>query len=386
MSSNVLNGLITQDDIFTLVRGESSENRANITHKICRQIEQRRLTEEERLAAEEILRIVAQDAAEMVRRALAVTLRNSPKLPRDVAKRLAKDADSIALPVISCSPQLTDDDLIEVLQTAVPSRQRAVASRPVVSEKISDIIVQVGDADTVKTLTRNKGARMVDSTLSHALERFNGDQELADVMAQRPTLPAKITEKLVTLVSEQVRDHLVNAHELPPEMALEIATGTRERATIDLIAQAGLATDMPGFVAHLRSHGRLTPSMILRALCQGHMKFFEWAMAELGGLPHHRSWLMIHDAGPLGLKAVYERANLPPRLYPAFRIAVDVYHSLEMDGRAGDQERFAQRMMERVLTQANGMSRDDVDYLLDKMDKISERMGHDPNDLTWEAA
>ena len=81
---------------------------------------------------------------------------------------------------------------------------------------------------------------------------------------------------------------------------------------------------------------------------------------------------MIHDAGPLGLKAIYDRAGLPARLYGAFRAGVDTYHSMEFDGGTRDRERFQERMLQRFLTQPVVPGRDDVDYLLDKMDKLSE--------------
>jgi uncharacterized protein (DUF2336 family) len=81
---------------------------------------------------------------------------------------------------------------------------------------------------------------------------------------------------------------------------------------------------------------------------------------------------MIHDAGPLGLKAIYDRAGLPPRLYGAFRAGVDTYHSMEFDGGTRDRERFQERMLQRFLTQPIVPGREDMDYLLDRMDKISE--------------
>jgi uncharacterized protein (DUF2336 family) len=107
------------------------------------------------------------------------------------------------------------------------------------------------------------------------------------------------------------------------------------------------------------------------------MTFFEWGVAELSGVPHHRTWLMIHDAGPLGLRAIYERAGLPARLFSAFRAAVDTYHSMEFDGGARDRERFQQKMLQRFLTQAQPTAREDVDYLLEKMDQVSRDLRDD---------
>jgi uncharacterized protein (DUF2336 family) len=171
------------------------------------------------------------------------------------------------------------------------------------------------------------------------------------------------------MVADSVRDHLINRHALSPETALQIALGARERATIDLVDQAGRTADVERFVAHLNKHGQLNASLLLRALAHGHMTFFEWGVAELAGVPHHRTWLMIHDAGPLGLRAIYERAGLPNRLFSAFRAGVDTYHSMEMEGGPRDRQRFQERMLERFLTQPTGAPKDDVDYLLDKMDR-----------------
>jgi uncharacterized protein (DUF2336 family) len=82
---------------------------------------------------------------------------------------------------------------------------------------------------------------------------------------------------------------------------------------------------------------------------------------------------MIHDAGPLGLRAIYERAGLPARLYPAFRVGVDTFHSVEFDGGAHDKERFQEKMLQRFLTQPQPAAREDVDYLLERMDRLADK-------------
>jgi uncharacterized protein (DUF2336 family) len=137
------------------------------------------------------------------------------------------------------------------------------------------------------------------------------------------------------------------------------------------VAEAGRTADMHAFVSELHADLRLTSSLLLRGLVQGQMTFFEWGVAELSGVPHHRTWLMIHDAGPLGLRAIYERAGLPARLFPAFRAAVDTFHTLEFDGGARDLERFQERMLQRFLTQPQPAAREDVDYLIERMDQVS---------------
>ena len=363
---------LTEGDILSLVRGATIDERAAAAHKLCRRIDETVLTEEDRQVAHEILRVMAADAAELVRRALAVTLKASPVVPRDVALKLARDVESVATPLLTASPVFTDEDLIEIIRFAGPVRQIAIATRVSLPETVTAALVEHGAEAAVRTACANDNAHFAESSLQKAISRFGNSQQLLAAIAYRQAVPPSVAERLVNMVTDQVRDHLINHHALPPETALQIAVGARERATIDIVDQAGRATDMERFVEHLRVEGRLTASLLLRALAHGHMTFFEWAVASLAKVPHHRTWLMIHDAGPLGLRAIYERAGLPVRLFTAFRAGVDAFHSIEFDGGLRDQQRFQARMLERFLTQPTPTPREDLDYLIEKMDRRPE--------------
>ena len=362
---------LTDADINSLVRGATPDERAVAAHKICRRIDETPLSQEDRDVAREILRVMAADAAELVRRALAVTLKSSDALPRDIAIQLAKDVESVATPLLSFSPVFTDEDLVEIVRFSGPVRQIAIASRASLSEQVTSALVEHGSETAVRTACANDNAAFAETSLQKAISRFANSQNLLAAVAYRRVLPLSVAERLVNMVGDMVRDHLVNNHALTPEVAVQIAVGARERATIDLVDQAGRTADVERFVTHLSAQERLTASLLLRALAHGHMTFFEWGVAELAKVPHHRTWLMIHDAGPLGLRAIYERAGLPIRLFPAFRAGVDTFHSVEFDGGPRDQQRFQERMLERFLTQPTPAPKEDLDYLIEKMDRTA---------------
>ncbi len=364
---------LSQDDIQRLITGETSEERAGIAHRLCRRIATDALTQDERTHAEEIIKILAADAADLVRRTLAVALRNSPRLPRDVALKLAQDIEAVALPVLEHSPSFTDEDLIELVLAVTSAKQSAIAAREHVNAELCEIISQHSSAEAVETLARNRGASWTHKAFESSIERFPKDEAVTSAIVQREHIPVHIAEKLVSLVSGQVFDLLVNRHELPAQLAIDLAAGARERATIDLVEQADRSNDMQRFVHQLDLNGRLSHSLIMRALCVGHMKFVEYALAELAGVPHNRVWLMIHDAGPRGLAAIFDRSGLPRKLLPAFKAAVNVFHETELDGGPHDKARFRSRMIERVLTQFQAIPKDDLDYLLEKLDAYSEQ-------------
>lgn len=368
MSIVTMRANLTDNDIRTLIKGVNEDDRAQAAHKICRCIEEAQLSPEERAHAEGIIAIMAQDAAVLVRRALSVALKNSPKLPREIANRLARDVESIALPVILNSPVLTDHDLVEIVRASPPAKQIAVASREKLSCTVTGAISTYAVGEAVERALANDNAMFDEDGLETALDRFAGVSTITAAMVHRGELPVSVTEKLVSIVTGELFDHLVNNHELPPQIAIDLAMSSRERATLDIVEQAALQRDLTRFVQQLNLNGRLTPSLLMRGLCLGHIDFVEHAMAELGGISHQRMWLLMHDSGPLGLKAAFDRAGLPPRLYPSFRAAVDVYHSIEREGIARDRITFRKRMLERTLTLFQSVPKDDLDYLLEKLD------------------
>ena len=363
---------LTDLDLHRLIKSGDDDERATAAHKLCRAIDRADLSELDRAAAEKILRVLAGDVAEMVRRALAVTLKSSDLVPRDVARRLARDVDSVAMPMIAFSPAFADEDLIEIVRSGSSSRQTAVAGRPKVSRDVSDVIAAEAGELAVRTLAANDNADLSESAMGRAVQRFGTSKELVAALAYRPVLPMAITEKLIGLASEAVREHLVSRHALAPEVAIQLAQFTRERATVDLIDQAGAAPDLANFVAALNARKALNASLLLRGLARGQMAFFEHGLSELAGVSHDRAWLMIHDAGPLGLRAIYDRAGLPPRLFQAFRAGVDTWRSMQSEGSDMTGDRFQQRMLERFLTQRPNTPREDMSYLLERLDRAPE--------------
>ena len=362
---------LTEADIRTLVKGATVDERAFAARKLCANMESADLSDEDRELAGDILRVMAADAAERVRAAIAETLKSSTVVPHDVAVKLARDAESVCLPILSFSPAFTDADLVEIVRLGGAIRQVAVAKRPVLSVVLTEAISEHGSEQAVSTACANPGAEFEERALQRVVDRFETSERVLAAVAYRAVLPLSITERLVVLVSDQVREHLTKRYGLAAPLAADVASNAAERATVDLVDEAGRTSDLKGFVAHLHISGRLTASLLLRALAHGHMTFFEWGLAELAGVPHHRTWLMIHDAGELGLRAIYERAGLPTRLLAAFRAGVDTYHTLDP---SEDREAFQERMLQRFLTQSQAIPREDIDYLLQRLGRRRARL------------
>lgn len=366
---------LTEVDIRRLIKATDEDERAAAAHKMCRSMESVELDEAGREAAQKIIRLMSQDTAEMVRRAMAITLKASDLIPNDVARKLAADLDSIALPLIAASPVFSDDDLIEIVRAGSPVRQTAVAARQRVSRDVASVVAGEGCEQAVRTLAANDNADISEAALGVVVDRFPTSPDVVTAVAYRQVLPLSVTERLIELASDSVREHLVTRHAVAPETAIRLAQFARERATVDLIDQAAGSTDLAAFVAQLNNRKALTASLLLRGLARGHMPLFEHGLAELAHTPHQRAWLMVHDAGPLGLKAIYDRAGLPPRLFQAFRAGVDTWRALAAEGADTSGAPFRQKMLERFVSQRPNVMREDLAYLMERLDQAPLRSG-----------
>lgn len=357
-------------DVQSLLANPAPEQRAKMVGQLAIDIDAGRLSKTEWAMALDIMRAMAADAELLVRHSVAASLKNSESLPRDLALKLARDDASVAQPILESSSVLTDEDLMSILADGNGSKQVAIARRPEVSETLASAIVDTGNAAAVTTLVGNEGAALSEDLLQKTIDRYGKFETVKDAMVHRQELPVTITERLVTLVSEKMKLALAARHKLPDDMATDIILDARERATIGLLTKGSSAEDTHALIQQLHSRGRLTPSLVLRALCVGDMRFVEDAMAEIAGTSADKASLLIHDAGKLGLKALYKKCDFPESLYPAFRVAIDVIDETDFDGGDHDRERFARRVIERVLTKFQKMESTDLDYLLGKLKKL----------------
>ena len=366
---------LTQDDVARLMADPSSEVRAETTAKIASQFTTEALSPAERRIAEDIFRKLAKDVELRVREALASHLKNSPELPHDVAMALAKDVDSVSLPMIKFSEVLTDEDLIEIVRDQGATKQVAVAQRPSVSPRVADALVDTGNDKAVARLVANDGAKLTEKLLGRVMDEYEASDAVSDSLARRPNMPAAVSAQLVEKLSERLQDFLLSKHDVSPDVASNLILQARERATMSLVEYGSTDAELDNLIEQLMRKDRLTPSLMLRSVCMGDIHFFERAIARLADLPLQNARILIHDQGLLGLESIYMKADLPKRLFPAFRAGIELVRETDYDGGPNDRSRFIERMLERILTQfedpQSRMTQEDIDYLMGKLEQVA---------------
>ena len=125
--------------------------------------------------------------------------------------------------------------------------------------------------------------------------------------------------------------------------------------------------DFSDFVEQLHSNGRLTETLIFRALCLGDVIFFEAALAILADIPIGNAYQLIHDRGELGLKAIYEKCEFSPDFLPVIGVALEVAKEMTYTA-SEDPKRYKSRMIKRILTQCeNSVDADRFKYFINQI-------------------
>jgi len=357
---------LSQRDVAALLSDVSAPESA--AARLSRTVAGSVLSPAERQAAEQVLRGMLDGAAIKIRQIISDTLKDSPHLPHDVAMAFANDVDSVSIPVLQFSSVLSDEDLIAVVQSGAPSKQVAVAGRAKVSNEVAGALLSTNNAAAAVKLVANPGAALDERQLETAATKFGSDKRMAETLQKRADLPISIAERLVAFTAETLRSYITRRTDLPESVITQMVLQMREQVTVDLRSPHFPAEEATKLVEHLHAVKRLTPSLILRAVCVGDLSFFEASMAQLASITVHNARLLIHDAGQLGFKSLYDKTKLPAGFYPAFRVAVEVAKETEMDGLAYDRERYRRQMIERILTQFEALGAEDLDYLLIRLE------------------
>jgi uncharacterized protein (DUF2336 family) len=143
---------------------------------------------------------------------LSSRLARVPNAPPNMMRNLAADSDiRVAQPVLRYSPRLDDGYLAETAQTHSQQHLLAIAQRGNLSEMVTDVLVERGDRDVVRSVAQNAGARFSNAAFRTLVERSVGDDVLAVHVGTRRDLPRQELLKLVERASAAVRQRLAAA-------------------------------------------------------------------------------------------------------------------------------------------------------------------------------
>ncbi|HEX2479742.1 MAG TPA: DUF2336 domain-containing protein [Geminicoccaceae bacterium] len=310
-------------DVQALQDDPSPPSRAALAGKFGRQYDH--LVEgDTRTLAQAVLELLARDAEKTVRQAVAEAAAASANLPPGIARRLANDDLEVARPILTYSPVLTDDHLVEIVRTRAVPYALAVASRERLSESLSEVLADTTEAEVVAALTGNPGAELSVATLRRIADEYRDDRAVQDRLIRRPALPYELVDQLITALGERLEWDLIRQRRIGKAEARQLMTAARERAALSTVAREQEERSIERELRHRFTAGDLGPEDIVRFLRDGEIARLEAGLALLAGLDLLRVRTLLYGMNKRGFAALCARAGFGAPHYIALRMALDL--------------------------------------------------------------
>ena len=204
--------------------------------------------------------------------------------PQTIRTLAFDDIIEVAGPVLTQSMRLDDATLIENARSKSQAHLMAISRRKVLSDAVTDVLVQRGNDEVVHSTVNNPGAELSERSFTRLVNRAEGDDELATCLGLRPSIPRHLYLKLLAKASETVRQRLEAANpkqaaEVP--MAVQEATRRARSAKSAMTQQTAIAHAL---VKSLFEDGRLDERLVAQFADGGKFDEANAAIAALANV------------------------------------------------------------------------------------------------------
>ncbi len=347
----------------------SGRTRSLLAGKIAMDYRAGNFTPGETAIANDIFRILLRDVEKRVRLAISEQLCHVQNVPKDIIHRIANDDVDVAVYVLEFSRVLDDSDLLAILQSSEEvARLRAIARRENISVPVVNGLAETHNVSVLSDLFANKSAILTDQAIMTAWQQVSENESLAELLVERGGLSLTIVEKMLTAVSDEMKHRLIKEYRISAPTAAKTTTDVREWELLGFVAaNSNLNPDddeqVEDLVNQLILGGRLTHSVLIRALCMGSLNLFEAGLARLAGVPRVNARLLLTDAGSLGFHSIYRAAQMPAGFEDGIRVLLNI--SLEeSDYGYNKPDDFRKLVVDRIYREGYHRSIENMGYLL----------------------
>jgi uncharacterized protein (DUF2336 family) len=312
-------------DLIALAKETSSEKRRELLREVTDLFFTRHAPSDPEVRQfDGVLTQLASDMEGAVRAELSGRFAMAENAPSRLIFNLANDeAIAVAEPVLSRSKALSEDDLLQVVKTRGQAHLRAVSRRPVVPEKVSDVIVERGDDQTLNVLLRNDGARLSREASEAAVERAANNPDLHEAVVERKNLPADLLNGMYFVVEARLRQRILEENaKLDPAVLEQALAAGRTRVALEDGALPPDYEQAESYVNELRAAGELTPKMLARFLRSGGMTMFLVALAQLAEIDFHTARTVVERKELDALAVVCKAADLDRALFLTYAVVL----------------------------------------------------------------
>jgi uncharacterized protein (DUF2336 family) len=192
---------------------------------------------------------------------LAAIANAPPKVSRTIA---LDDSIEVAGPMLKRSGCLDDETLVVGARTKSQDHLLAISQRKVLSEDVTDVLVERGDQKVVVSTAANVGARFSEFGYSTLVNRSETDSELALLVWSRPEIPREYLLALFESASEAVKLKFETADRAKASVVQEMIRKASDQIQTQLRDRSSDFEAARAYVEQLHKDGALTEEQLCK--------------------------------------------------------------------------------------------------------------------------
>ncbi len=366
-----MNEALSHEDLKKLSKNCSAENKSLVAGKICLYYNNAHITPAGKKLAESIFKIMIKDVEIKVRKTLAESLSECKNIPRDIVSSIINDSDNVSLHFIQHYENFTVDDMLQILKSQQTNKQKAVAKRENLDEEIIQYIADKCEEQVINTLLENDKCELDETTFNIITDKYMHSESIKEHIISKKELPSSIIIKILSSLSSELKKKLISTHKVPNDTACDIIEEIREKVALQISEDQSSDDRMEELVSQLYSSGNLTPSLLVRSICMGNLKFFEYSLVYLSQtpLPEVRK-ILFNSHLDFMTRNLLRKAGVPKPLFPAIFNAFEILKKVSFDCCQNNKRNFSNKVLERVLSltsSSEDLSENDIEYLISKI-------------------
>ncbi len=200
--------------------------------------------------------------------------------------KIAQDTPKIAEPVISSSPVLRDDDLIELSKSMGVEHRMLIAHRPNIGTTVTDSLVRQDEPNVLTALIDNKSATLSMESFATCVRVSRRVEPLRSKLTLRKDMPRSLIPSLFAYSDEPMRKMIsarfgIDGNHLSA-VVKEAIMNKGKRPPPD--PDQKLENAAHGLVDRLAKADRLNATFMVKSLNDKKIALFEHSLARLAGV------------------------------------------------------------------------------------------------------
>ena len=169
-----------------------------------------RYSEDQVLLFESVLGFLVERIEWRAREELSTRLALIDNAPIRVIRRLAQDDEiAVAGPVLTHSPRLCVNDLVQIAHSKGQTHLLAISGRRHLDEAVTDVLLDRGNREVIHKLASNAGASFSEPGFTTLVLKAEADEGIAESVGLRLDVPSHLFQQLLKQATKTVRTRLL---------------------------------------------------------------------------------------------------------------------------------------------------------------------------------